>query len=57
MDGNLRVVSVAFQQEGRTADDVVHQEVVFDEIQHLVRHAERGGYALLPGFIRDTLGR
>lgn len=32
MDGNLRVVSISFQQEGRTADDAVHQEVVFDEI-------------------------
>lgn len=56
MDGDLRVVSVPLQQEGRAADDAVHQEVVFDEIQHLVRHAERGGDTLLPGFVRDTLG-
>lgn len=57
MDGDLRVVSVSLQQERRTADDAVHQEVVFDEIEHLVGHAERGGDTLLPGFIGDTLGR
>lgn len=32
MDGDLRVVSVSFQQEGLAADHAVHQEVVFDEI-------------------------
>lgn len=57
MYGDLRVASVSLQQEGLAADHAVHQEVVFDEVQHLVRHVERGGYTVSPGFICDTLGR
>lgn len=57
MDSDLCVASVSFQQEGLAADHAVHEEVVFDEVQHLVRHVERGGYPLSPGFVRDTLGR
>lgn len=52
---DLRVASVAFQQEGLAADHAVHQEVVFDKVQHFVRHVQRGGDALFPGSIGDTL--
>lgn len=52
---NLRVANVAFQQEGLAADHTVHQEVVFDKVQHLVRHVQRGGDALFPGSIGDAL--
>lgn len=52
---DLRVANVAFQQEGLAADHAVHQEVVFDKVQHLVRHVQRGGDALFPGSIGDAL--
>lgn len=52
---DLRVANVAFQQEGLAADHAVHQEVVFDKVQHFVRHVQRGGDALFPGSIGDTL--
>lgn len=55
MDGDLRVANIALQQERLAADHAVHQEVVFDEIQHLVRHVQRGGDAVFPGSIRDAL--
>lgn len=57
MDSDLRVADIAFQQERLAADHTVHQEVVFDKIQHLVRHVKRGGDALFPGSICDTLRR
>lgn len=38
---DLGVANVAFEQERLAADDAVHQEVVFDEVQHLVRHVQR----------------
>lgn len=57
MDGDLRVVNITFQQERLAADHAVHQEVVFDKIQHLVRHVQRGGDALFPGSICDALQR
>lgn len=39
--GNLRVAHAAFQQQGRTADHAVHQEVVLDEVKHFIRHVQR----------------
>lgn len=55
VNSDLRVANVAFQQEGLAADHAVHQEVVFDKVQHLVRHVQRGGDALFPGSIGDAL--
>lgn len=55
MDGDLRVANITLQQERLAADHTVHQEVVFDKVQHLVRHVQRGGDALFPGGICDTL--
>lgn len=40
MDSDLRVANITFQQERLAAEHVVHQEVVFDKIQHLVRHVQ-----------------
>lgn len=40
MDSNLGVANVTFQQERLAADHAVHQEVVFDKIQHLVWHVQ-----------------
>lgn len=57
MDGDLRVANITFQQERLAADHAVHQEVVFDKIQHLVWHVQRGGDALFPGSICDALQR
>lgn len=55
VNSDLRVANVAFQQEGLAADHAVHQEVVFDKVQHLVRHVQRGGDALFPGSVGDAL--
>lgn len=55
VDGDLRVADVAFQQQRLAADHAVHQEVVFDKVQHLVRHLQGGGDALLSGCIGDAL--
>lgn len=55
MDGDLRVAHVSFQKERLAANHAVHQEVIFDEIQDLVWHVQRGGHALLSGSVCDTL--
>lgn len=55
MDGDLRVAHVTFQKERLTANHAVHQEVVFDKIQDLVWHVQRGGDALISGSICDAL--
>lgn len=57
VDSYLGVADAAFQQEGLAADHTVHQEVVLDEVQYLVRHMQRGGDALLPGCVSDALWR
>lgn len=38
--GNLRVAHAALQQQGGAADHAVHQEVVLDKVEHLVRHVQ-----------------
>ena len=53
--GDLRVAHVALEQEGRAADHAVHQEVVLDEVQHLVRHVQRGGDAHAARRVGDAL--
>ena len=53
--GDLRVAHVALEQEGLAADHAVHQEVVLHEVQHLVRHVQRGRDVLLPGSVGDAL--
>lgn len=40
MDRDLCVANVTFQQKWLAADHTVHQEVVFDKVQHLVRHVQ-----------------
>lgn len=40
MNRNLCVANITLQQERLAADHAVHQEVVFDKIQHLVRHVQ-----------------
>lgn len=55
VNSDLRVANVAFQQEGLAADHAVHQEVVFDKVQHFVRHVQRGGDALFPGSVGNAL--
>ena len=55
VDSYLGVADAAFQQEGLAADHTVHQEVVLDEVQYLVRHVHGGGDALVPGCISYAL--
>lgn len=55
MYGDLRVAHVTFQKERLAADHTVHQEVVFDKIQDLVWHVQRGGDALISGSVCDAL--
>jgi len=53
--GDLRVAHAALQQQRLAADHAVHQEVVLDEVEHLVGHVQRGGDALLPRTVGDAL--
>lgn len=38
---NLCVAHAAFEQQGRAANHAIHQEVVFDEVEHLIGHVQR----------------
>jgi len=40
MDGNLCVAHISFQEKRLAADHTVHEEVVFDKVQHLVWHVQ-----------------
>jgi len=53
--GDLRVAHAALQQQGGAADHAVHQEVVLDEVQHLVGHVQGRLDAHLPGVAGHTL--
>lgn len=53
--GNLRVAHAAFQQQGGAADHAVHQEMVLDKVEHLVRHVQGRLDSHLPGVVGHTL--
>lgn len=55
MDGDARVARAAVDQQRLAAQHLVHEEVVFHEIQHLVRHAQRREDASFPGRVGDAL--
>lgn len=53
--GNLGVAHAAFEQQRSAADHAVHQEMVFDKVEHFVRHVQGRLDAHLPGVVGHTL--
>lgn len=56
VDGHTLVAGPRLQQQQVAADLPVHQEVVFEEVQHAVRELQGRGDLPLPGAVGDALG-
>lgn len=53
--GELRVAHISFEEQGLTANHAIHEEVVLHEVQHFIRHVQRGGDPLGTGCVGDAL--
>ena len=56
MHSDLCVAHVALEQQWRAADHAVHEEVVLDEVEHLVGHVQGRLDPGLPGAAGHALG-
>lgn len=51
----LCVAHVSFEEQRLAANHAIHEEVILHEVQHFIRHVQRGGDPLGTGRVGDAL--